>query len=65
LMEPRKVWAFAATASENAIRTAMTRRFIDSISPLFEIKNLNSAPSSASASQKTRKDKLRPLRRPD
>src|SRR5215469_13125607 len=40
LMLPRKVWAFTATASENAIRITMTRRFIDSTPPLFEINEL-------------------------
>jgi hypothetical protein len=29
LMVPRKVWAFAAIASENASRTVITKRFID------------------------------------
>src|SRR5437762_6672607 len=34
LMEPRKVCASSATASENAMRIAVTKRFIDSIPPL-------------------------------
>src|SRR5215467_5677519 len=33
LMVPRKVWAFAATASDKAIRIATARRFIDSTPP--------------------------------
>src|SRR5256884_6552154 len=34
LMEPRKVCASSATASENAMRIAVTKRFIDYIPPL-------------------------------
>src|SRR6266851_4334047 len=33
LMEPRNVWAFAATASERTTRIAKTRRFIDEHPP--------------------------------
>src|SRR5215831_1795455 len=43
LIVPRKVCALAATASENAMRTAITRRFIDSIPP-FEIRRELTAP---------------------
>src|SRR5690242_9805087 len=44
LMAPRKVWALAATASENAMRITTIRRFIDSIPP-SRSRNWNDAPA--------------------
>src|SRR6266850_2417261 len=39
LMEPRNVWAFAATASERTTRIAKTKRFIGQHPPYRDQKN--------------------------
>src|SRR5215467_3097980 len=63
LIEPRKVWAFAATASENAIKITTTRRFIKFISPLRD-QEVNSAARPPARAGRRLKDKARPLNRP-